>query len=67
MALGKGRILIPGFARSPPTLAVYLPLEGVGRVFPSLRIRLESISHTSLNTFKEYYDIIILTKLISEE
>ena len=39
MELGRGRILIPGFIRSPPTLAVYavarsLPLGGVGRGFP---------------------------------
>ena len=39
MALGRGRILVPGFTRSPPTLAVYdvahsLPLGGVGRDFP---------------------------------
>ena len=38
MALGRGRIPIPGFIRSPPTLAVYdlahsLLREGVGRGF----------------------------------
>ena len=34
-AHGRGRILIPGFVRSPPTLAVYdLPQGGVGRGFP---------------------------------
>ena len=38
-ALGRGRILIPGFIRSLPTLAVYdvshsLPLGGVGNGFP---------------------------------
>ena len=38
LALGRGSILIPGFVRSPPTLAVYyvfhsLPRGGVGRVF----------------------------------
>jgi hypothetical protein len=39
LALCRGRILIPGFIRSPPTLAVYavadsLPLGGAGRGFP---------------------------------
>ena len=38
LALGRGRILIPGFIRSPPTLAVCevahsLPLGGADRVF----------------------------------
>ena len=52
LALGRGRILIPGFIRSPPTLAVYdvahsLPLGGAGRGSPSLRMRPEGISHTS--------------------
>ena len=39
LALGRGRILIPGFIRSSPTLAVYnvahyLPLGGAGKGFP---------------------------------
>ena len=39
LTLGRGRILIPGFIRSPPTLAVYdvahsLPQGGVGWGFP---------------------------------
>ena len=39
LALGRGRILIPGFIRLPLTLAVYdvvhsLPLGGVDRDFP---------------------------------
>ena len=51
LALGRGRILIPGFVRSPPTLAVQdvahsLPRGGVGS--HSLRLRPEGISHTSL-------------------
>ena len=39
LSLDKGRILTPGFIRSPPTLAVYdaahsFPLGGAGRDFP---------------------------------
>ena len=39
LALGRGRMFMPGFVRSPPTLAVYnvahsLPRGGVGRGFP---------------------------------
>ena len=39
LALSRGTILIPGYIRPPPTLAVYdvaqsLPLGGAGRDFP---------------------------------
>ena len=52
-ALGRGILLIPGFIWSPRTLAVYdvthsLPLGDIGRGFPSLRMRPQGISHTSL-------------------
>ena len=57
LALGRGRILNPRFIRSHPTLAVYdgahfFPQGGVGRGFPSLRMRFEGISHTSLVLFE---------------
>jgi hypothetical protein len=54
MALGRGRIHIPGFIQFPPTLAVYdvhsLPLGGVGRDFPffeneTQRLALRPLSH----------------------
>ena len=58
LAFGRGRILILGFIRSPPTVAVcdvahclsYQKVQ-VG-IFSSLRIRPEGMSHTS-STFRE--------------
>ena len=63
MALGTGRILIPGFFRSSPTLAVFdvshfLPLGGVGKRFffseDETRRHFSYLSGTS----REYYLII---------
>ena len=59
LALDRGRILIPGFIRSPPTLAVYdvaySPLlGGIGRDFPFTEK--ETRRHFSYlsGTFREY-------------
>ena len=53
LTLVRERILITEFIRSPPTLAVYgvthsLPPGGVIDIFPPLKMRRESIFHTSL-------------------
>ena len=53
LALGRGRILIPGFIRFPPMLFICyvahsLPLGSVGRDFTFTEDETEGISHTSL-------------------
>ena len=53
LALGRRKILFPGFIRCPPNISVYnvahsIPLGGAGRGFPLLRMRREGISHISL-------------------
>ena len=65
LVLGRGRILIPGFIRSPPTLAVYdvansLPRGGVGRDFPFTED--ETRRHFSYlsGTFRELYIYIYI-------
>jgi hypothetical protein len=62
LTLGRERILIPGFIRSPPTLAVYdvarsLPRGGVGRGFPFTED--EAGRHFSYlsGTFRESHNI----------
>ena len=61
LALGRGRIRIPGFVRSPPTLAVYdvahsLPRGGVGRGFTFTEVETRSISQTSLILLESIYN-----------
>ena len=61
LVLGRGKILIPEFVQSPPTLAVYdtghsLPQGGVGRGFPftedETRRHFSYLSGTSLEVNK---------------
>jgi hypothetical protein len=64
LAFGKGRILIPGFVRSPPSLAVYdvahsLSRGGVGRGFPFTEDEIQRhFSYLSSTFIREFIHLL---------